>query len=1119
MTSNPSQVINNLQARWIKHIFLMTGGYTSAQYAQFAPFIQTAHNSQMTVHPVCAFNATVTDSGGLSPVLLSNVLAQVLMYNTNNPGAQFDGMQIDIEGTNGAALLSLVQQVSVPSTMVFSAAVQPNEFYSNVESYYNSLLATTSLDVLIPMIYIMDDLGYSGGNLVYGFSLTGSDSISYKTTNILAKLPTTGQMMTGLSGYDYTYAVTKGGGVDWNVGGSGGNGPTMGSGTYCVPQLVQHYPLVSVAYQPITGVSTYRFNYSSTDWFDVDEMTPVGLGLSIAKANNAGTNAPHGSNYVGACSFLYTTLFDSTSERQAGLTLTNTTYPIPQVSLQVVSVSGNVAHLRVGLTNAYPSEQILGDAASAGVHLQLQGASFASADPGSFHAALAFDTSGNQLGSISGAPVLELRRWFFENLSAQQAQSGDIVVTAPAPFALQYRAWMTAKDSLCTDTNPPVPYVARSPDDIHYNAPSRFMTYATFATNLVVAPSSAYVGAVVVDGPVAWLRFSETNVVTVPSPFTTANLGTVGLAGTGVAAVTNNGFSSSILGGQPGALASSTDTALEFCGDTNRIIVPYNSIWNRSAPFSVELWVKGGANLCCPAASTDWTNSLGWLVYQGNLAQTSGNGWYFRVYGSGGKANAQLDMTVSPSAWYYIVGVYDGANALLYVNGSLAASTALSGTYVPNTSYPLTFGARADGGQLALSGFIDEPAFYTNALTAGQIAAHYAAATTNAAGYASQILALHPAGYWPFNDGFNPPVAANSGTSGAAFNGAYLNWSTTTPDFQAPAYAGLEAANAVLQVFGTNGQAALPPLNLNTNTVTFECWLKRNGDQPNYAGVLMHRDAYGTNACGLGFHGANNHLGYWWNDASSTYNWDSGLQPADGQWTYAALTISPSQAVISMYDGTTWSAATQSLSHANQAFAGVTRIGSDGGLSGRWFKGSIDEAAIYSSALSQTQLRNHALSAFGSTNLVFFTQLPVSQAAYAGASASFSSQVSGTPTISYQWKFQGANLLAATGLPLSFASVDYTNAGPYALAASNNYGGVLSPAATLTVLPPPSVTNLTYRLLPGGAGQALDLIWPSGTLYSASNVTGPWTPVSGASAPYYQVPIAPAAPSLFFKAE
>jgi hypothetical protein len=415
---------------------------------------------------------------------------------------------------------------------------------------------------------------------------------------------------------------------------------------------------------------------------------------------------------------------------------------------------------------------------------------------------------------------------------------------------------------------------------------------------------------------------------------------------------------------------------------------------------------------------------------------------------------------------------------------------------------------------------MDEPAFYTNALSLSQVAAHYAAATTNAAGYAAHVLAHNPAGYWRFNEMLTPPAATNSGSGGPDGNGLYLNWSATMPDLQAPAVPGLETTNRVLQLFGTNGQVIIPPLNLNTNTVTFECLLKRNGAQQSYAGLIMHRnaDGGGASACGLGFRGAYSHLGYYWNDAANTYTWDSGLTPPDGQWCYIALAISPAQAAICMCDGTTWSTATHSVSHAVQPFAGLTRIGTDGGTN-RWFNGLIDEAAIYNTTLSQTQLRTHALAAFGNTNQPLFTQWPSSRTVELGSTVAFNAATVGAPTILYQWQKDGVNLPGATNLGLSLPSVDYTNAGQYRLGANNGYGGVLSPPATLVVLPPPSVTNLTYRTSGTVAAPRLDLIWPSGTLYSADELAGPWVVVGGAAAPFYSITINPDASKKFFRVQ
>ncbi len=1112
---NEAALVSLLTGRNIKHVFLWTTTYNSSTYPTFTPFIQLAHANTMTVHAICATRNTVTNSTGLSSALLQNVIDQVLIYNTNYPAAPFDGVQIDVEGVTGSNLFNLVQGVTVPETVVFSADVQPNEFYTGVESYYSNLVQNTDLDLLIPMIYIMDGIWYSGGTNKYTYTVPG---IGTKTDKLLALLPSQGRMMTGLSAYDLEFAVTKGGGTDSSFSCNGASQMAFGSGSCAVPHLATIYPLSDVFYQSNGGLSVYRFEADTTHWMDVLEMTPSGLRRCIAAADQAGSGD---SRYVGTCSWLYHTIFDSTSGRKEGLTPDDGVYPNPTVRLEVLGVSGGEARLRVTLTNSTPSERVLGAHASAGVHLQIEGGTFDSADAGTFHAAEGFDSAGNVLSDVAGAQVLELRRSFFEDPDAQQARSGVITVSSPALFTIRYRAWMMDKDSLCNDLGTSEPYVARSPDDVHYSDASRFLTYATFTTNIVVSQPASYAAAVLADGPVTYHRFSESNVVAATDAFAVRNAGTVGSAGNGAVAVTNNSTSTSILGGQPGVLATATNAALKFPGndDTNRIIVPYRPEWNISGPFTVELWLKGGTNFSCPAGSVEF-DTRGWLFYQGDSGQTTGNGWFFRVYKTGStRVTAQVNMTVKTNTWYHLVGVYDGTSVLLYTNGTLAATTALSGTYTPNTNpaYPLTLGARHSTNSWPYGGCMDEAAFYTNALSASQIAAHYAAATTNAAGYAAHVLAHNPAGYWHLDETLNPPEAANSGSLSSTADGVYLNWSTTIADLESPTWPGLETNNRVLQLFGTNGQVLIPPLNLNTNTVTFECLLKRNGSQQNYAGLIMHRnaDGGGASACGIGFRGTYSHLGYNWNDAANTYTWDSGLTPPDGQWCYVALALGPSQALVCLCDGTNWSTATRSAAHAVQAFAGLTRIGTDGGTN-RWFNGLIDEAAIYNTTLSQAQLRTHALAAFGNTNQPLFTQVPTSQSVEAGATAAFSSATLGTPTILYQWRKDGAILPGATGQTLSLSSVDYTNAGSYRVWATNSYGGVLSPAATLTVLPPASVTNLTYRTSGTAPSLSLELIWPSGTLYSADQVTGPWTIVTNAAAPYFQVVVNPAAAGKFY---
>lgn len=94
----------------------------------------------------------------------------------------------------------------------------------------------------------------------------------------------------------------------------------------------------------------------------------------------------------------------------------------------------------------------------------------------------------------------------------------------------------------------------------------------------------------------------------------------------------------------------------------------------------------------------------------------------------------------------------------------------------------------------------------------------------------------------------------------------------------------------------------------------------------------------------------------------------------------------------------------------------------------------------------------------------FLTQ-PSSVIAVAGGTATFSATVSGTAPISYQWLKNGAAITGATSLTLSLTNLQNSDAGAYALRASNSLGAVTSSNATLTVtiatILPNSAFNLT----------------------------------------------------------
>ncbi|MBM3853378.1 MAG: hypothetical protein FJ399_09505 [Verrucomicrobia bacterium] len=81
-----------------------------------------------------------------------------------------------------------------------------------------------------------------------------------------------------------------------------------------------------------------------------------------------------------------------------------------------------------------------------------------------------------------------------------------------------------------------------------------------------------------------------------------------------------------------------------------------------------------------------------------------------------------------------------------------------------------------------------------------------------------------------------------------------------------------------------------------------------------------------------------------------------------------------------------------------------------------------------------------------------FTTQPVSQSATVGSSVTFSTTTSGSPAPSYQWLRNGSPLTGATAARLTLNNVQATDAGDYAVVATNPSGTVTSTAATLTLI-------------------------------------------------------------------
>lgn len=170
-----------------------------------------------------------------------------------------------------------------------------------------------------------------------------------------------------------------------------------------------------------------------------------------------------------------------------------------------------------------------------------------------------------------------------------------------------------------------------------------------------------------------------------------------------------------------GALSGDVDGALDFDGSNDCIQVPYRASLNQQA-FSVAGWIYRDVDTGSLELVIDSRSSLnvGWNVFM-----LSGDKLSFRIGNGSTGIAADTTTTIATGTWYHFVGTYDGANAKIYLNGALEATSAPV-TISPNLSFPTTIGKQSYTTGSLWNGKIDEPAYWGGTvLDASQILAMY----------------------------------------------------------------------------------------------------------------------------------------------------------------------------------------------------------------------------------------------------------------------------------------------------------------------------------------------------------------------------------------------------------
>jgi len=628
----------------------------------------------------------------------------------------------------------------------------------------------------------------------------------------------------------------------------------------------------------------------------------------------------------------------------------------------------------------------------------------------------------------------------FWPLSGRSIQPGTARLAFPANWD---RDDLTLTYKVVRDGNTASPVFTTTADSTFWNrptmgyldtglAPGSTHTYRVYASDpdgnvnvtapvsvtVTTTPISAYAAAVIDDGATTFWRLDEAS-------------------GTAVAdwAGFNDGVAASgVTRGITGAIVGDSDTASGFSG-TSAGFVAGQTASSGPSTFTISAWFKtttsaGGKIVGFGDAATGNSSSYDRHIYMDNSGRIR-----FGVY-PGSAQTVGTSKAYNDGAWHQVVASLGAGGMTLFMDGLKVAALSSVTSAQEYSGYWRVGGDNLNGWPNRptsdyFGGSIDDVAIFPTALSAQTVRNEYLTAGYTIAGlppvpsddYGKNVYNHDPDLYWRLGD----PI----GSSTAADSGAYANPGVVHGSVvfgQPGALSGV--ADTAAQFNGTNAYLASTTQATNPTVYTASAWFKtatsaggkiigfgnaNSGDSTSY-----DRQVYMTNDGHLAF---GTYAGaFQLVTSAGTYN--------DNQWHQVVATQGP--AGMRLYvDG--------ALVRSNPAYttaqnyAGYWRVGGDNlnawpnQPSSSYFAGTIDEVAVYSTALSATDIADQYTLATGNQpntppTAAFTSSL---SGMIVSVDGSTSTDTEG-PIASYAWTFgDGGTATGAT------ANHTYQAGGPY----------------------------------------------------------------------------------------